>query len=208
MDEPQVEVLTDLAEANEVLTAAFLTDPGVDKLLGRDGACLRKLYDLIVPRMLRDPDSILLGVRNERGLASVAVCQGCSRQIPLWRMAIPALPMIWGMGLRRTRRMLKFGKELDENSPLRPGNLRLAILGTRPDAFGCGYGTALLRRLEQHALSRGLTAVYLEAASHHYPKRLYERHGYQTVKRFDTIAGSVDLMVKSLDDAATDARDG
>ena len=100
------------------------------------------------------------------------------------------------LGPRRTRLLIRFDAELRKHSPLRQDQLRLAILGTRPDAFGRGYGAALLKRVDEHAVSRNLPCVYLEAASQGYPRRLYERHGYRVEKEFECVAGPVIVMVK------------
>lgn len=199
MEHARVEVLTDVAEACDVLTAAFMTDTAVTEMFGGDEPSLRAVYNFIVPLMLKDSDSIMLGVRDGGGLACVAVCQGPTNDVPVWRMILAGLPIIWRMG-RRVRRLVRFGMEMERESPLRPGCLRLAFLGTRPDAFGRGYGSLLLHRLEEHALSRGIRSVYLEAETDHYPHKLYEKRGYRTDKHFECVAGPVDVMVKSLDD--------
>jgi ribosomal protein S18 acetylase RimI-like enzyme len=198
MDGPQVEVLTDVTEATDVLTDAFLTDRATRDLVAGDRRSLRRLYELMVPMMLRNPDSILLGIRDERGLASVAVCQGPGKDISLLKMTFLGFPLWWRMGRRRVGILWRFGVALHRHSPLRPNHLRLAILGTRPDAFGRGYGAALLKRIEQHAVSRNLHSTYLEADADGYPRRLYERHGYRVEKQFDTEIGSVIVMVKPL----------
>jgi GNAT superfamily N-acetyltransferase len=198
VDEPKIEVLTDLAEANDVLAAAFWTDPPTRALFTDGPAGLRAVYDLVVPMMLKDPASILLGVRDEHGLASVAVCQGPNTDVPLLPILIKGLPLLWRLGLRSTRLLLRFHRDLERHSPLRPGELRLAILGTRPDAFGRGYGAALLKRIDAHAVSHGLTRTYLEASRDGYPRRLYERHGYHVIKEFESVAGPIVVMLNPL----------
>ena len=196
MNVPTIEALTDLEPAFDVLAAAFSTDPGVRRVLGDGIGNLHALYALVVPEMLKNPDAVMLGIRDEQGLASAAVCQGPGKDLSALVMLVRGLPLAWRLGLRRTRVLLRFVQELDEHSPLREDQLRLAILGTRPDAFGRGYGTALLRAVDQHAIDRGLKAVYLEADNGHYPMKLYERFGYHTEKVFDSVAGPVALMVK------------
>jgi ribosomal protein S18 acetylase RimI-like enzyme len=56
----------------------------------------------------------------------------------------------------------------------------------------CGIGSALLRRLEDAARSRGGTSIYLETFSFQTPA-LYERNGYEVACRFD---GFPDRIVK------------
>jgi len=195
---PRVEELTDLAEANEVLAAAFWTDPMTRTLLGNDRRNLRTVYDLVVPLMLRNPGSILFGIRDEGGLASVAVCQGPGKEMPVLPMLIRGLPLAWRIGLRQVRTLMRFDKDMRKHSPLRKHQMRLAILGTRPDAFGRGYGAALLKRIDEHTLSQDLPNVYLEADRNGYPRRLYERHGYRVQKEFQSVAGAIVVMVKPL----------
>jgi len=198
MDAPPIEVLSDLAEANDVLAAAFSTDPDTRRILGDDVRHLRTMYDLIVPEMLKNPDSILLGIRDGDGLGSVAVCQGPGKDMSFWPIVIRGLPLAFRLGWRRTRVLIQFDREFKEHSPLRPDQLRLGILGTRPDVFGRGYGTALLTRIDEHVVSRGLVGVYLEAARDGYPRGIYERHGYLVEKEFASVAGPVVVMAKPL----------
>jgi len=199
MSSPKIEVLTDLDEACEVLAAAFSVDHAVREILKMDQGHLRPLYRMWVPLILKNPFSILFGIRDEqKDLASVAVCQGPGPEIPFWQSVVRGLPLAWHLGWRRTRLLIRLDKDVRRHSPLRPGHLRLVILGTRPEAFRRGYGSALLRRVDEHARSCGLAHVYLEADSHGQPKRLYQRHGYQTVKQFPSIGGSIDIMVKDL----------
>lgn len=196
MNAPPIETLTDYDAACEVLAAAFATDPNVRRTLGDNVSDLRALYALVVPEMLKNPDAILLGIRDERDLVSVAVCQGPGKDLSTWVMLVRGLPVMWRLGLRKTRFLLRLARQLEEHSPLREDQLRLAILGTRPDAFGHGYGTALLKAVDQHAIDRGLKGVYLEADDGHYPMKLYERFGYHTEKVFDSVAGTVAVMAK------------
>ncbi len=200
MPTPDIRVLTDLPAACEVLTAAFSTDPGTRELIGDRTEALRRLYDMVVPMMLVNPDAILLGAYDDEGLASVAVCQGPGKDLPLLPMIVRGLPLAWRLGWRRTRMLVRFFRAFEAGSPLRKDQLRLAILGTRPDAFGRGHGAALLQRVDQRARERGLPAVYLEAARDGYPRKLYERHGYRVEKEFDTVAGAIVVMVNSLVD--------
>jgi len=198
VSEPKVEVIKDLSEAYDVLADAFSVDRAAREVLGLGPRHLRALYEMWVPLLLRNPGSIVMGIRDEKGLASVAVCQGPGREPPLWRELLGGLPLVWRLGWHRMRLLMRLDQDFRRNSPLRPEHLRLTILGTRPAAFRRGYGSALLKRVDHHALACNLTKVYLEADSNGQPKQLYLRHGYMTVKQFDTFAGSVDVMVKML----------
>ncbi|MBN1342830.1 MAG: GNAT family N-acetyltransferase [Phycisphaerae bacterium] len=198
MVDSSIEVLTDTREATAVLAAAFAQDPAMIELFGDDVSNFRGVYDLVVPRMLGNPDSVLLGIRDDQGLVSAAVCQGPGKDPPQLPMLIRGLPMLWRLGPRRVRLLLRFDAQLRKHSPLRSDQLRLAILGTRPDAFGRGYGSALLRRIDEHARARGLGHVYLEAAKDGYQMRLYEKHGYRVEKSFDSVGGPVVVMAKPL----------
>ncbi len=199
MSEPRIETFEETDQACAVLTAAFATDPGVQGIFGDDHRSLRCLYDLVVPPMLRNPHSVLLGIRDDEGLASVAVCQGPGKEPPLLPMLIRGAPLMWRLGLRRVRKVLQFDRALREHSPLSTEWLRLAMLGTRPDVFGRGYGAALLRAIDDHARKEGLPSIYLEADAKGYPRRLYDRHGYRVTKEFETIAGPAIVMVKQLE---------
>jgi GNAT superfamily N-acetyltransferase len=200
MSEPpkEVEVLTDLTEAVDVLAAAFSVEKAVREVFKMDQQHLRMLYKMWVPTLLKNLGSIVFGIRDGKGLASVAVCQGPGPEPPLWRMTIKGLPMLWRLGLRRCLLLSRLDSDFRHFSPLRPAHIRLVILGTRPDAFRRGYGGALLKRVNEHALSCGFTKVYLEADSEGRPKRLYQRHGYKTIDQFKSVAGPIDIMVKYL----------
>jgi GNAT superfamily N-acetyltransferase len=198
MAEPTIEVLKDLPEACDTLAAAFSVERAVREVLGMGPQHLAALYRMWVPLLLENPASALFGIRDEQGLASVAVCQGPGRELPWWREAIRGLPMLRRLGWQRCRLLMRFSSDFRQHSPLRPGHLRLAILGTRPEAWRRGYGSALLGRVDQHALACDLTRVYLEADSDGDPKRLYERHGYKTLDQFSSFAGPIDIMVKTL----------
>lgn len=198
MGEPVIEELADLDEATEVLTAAFSTAPVPRRLFGDDLKALRALYTATVPLMLENPGSILLGLRDERGLASVAVCEGPGKETPLWRLVILGVPLTWRLGLRRMLFLKRFNRDLCAHSPLRPDQLHLYLIGTRPEAFGRGYGSALLERIHEHAISVNLSGVYLETARDGRSRRFYERHGYRVEKDFDCIAGPNIVMTKSL----------
>ncbi len=196
--EPSIEIPTDLPEVCEVLAQAFSVERAVREVFRLDVSQLRAMYTMYVPLLLENPGSIMFGVRSEQRLASVAVCQGPGREPPFWQELLKGLPILWRLGWRRCRLLMRLDRQFRQHSPLRPDHLRLVILGTRPEAFRRGYGSALLKRVDEHARSIGLNRVYLEADSHGGPKRLYLRHGYETVKQFDTPAGSIDIMVKTV----------
>ncbi len=198
MPEPTVEIVKDLSEVCDVLADAFSVDRAVHEVLGLERWHIRSIYDMFVPLLLGNPGSIVFGIRDETGLVSAAVCQGPGRQPPLWKEVIGGLPLLWKLRWRRLHQLLQLDRLFRQHSPLRPQHLRLALLGTRPAAFRRGYGSTLLRRIDQHALACKLPRVFLETDSLGQPKQLYRRHGYETVQQFDTFAGAVDIMVKTL----------
>jgi ribosomal protein S18 acetylase RimI-like enzyme len=197
-EEAKIEVLTDLTEAIGVLAAAFSVEKAVREVFKMDQQHLRMLYRIWVPTLLKNLGSIVFGIRDGKGLAGVAVCQGPGPEPPFWKMTVNGLPMLWRLGLRRCLLLSRLDSDFRLHSPLRPAHIRLAILGTRPDAFHRGYGSALLKRVSEHTLSCGFTKVYLEADSEGRPKRLYQKHGYKTVDQFKSVAGPIDIMVKNL----------
>ncbi len=198
MSEPTLEHITALGEANEVLTEAFATDRPTRELFAQDLRALRMAYDLIVPIILKNPHSICLGLREDARLVCTAICQGPGREPPVLPILLRGGPLMWRLGFGGVRRLLRFHKEFEQNSPLRPDALRLAIIGTRPEAFGRGHGWRILGHVEDHARACGLKEVYLEASADNYPRAIYARFGYAVTKQFDSVAGAIVVMVKPL----------
>lgn len=202
MAETSLERLTDLHEVSDVLTDAFSTDAPTREMFADDLKALRMAYDLIVPYMLTNPHSICFGLRKDATLVCTAVCQGPGKEPPILPILLRGGPLMWRLGFSGVRRLLQFHHQFEQNSPLRPDGLRLAIIGTRPSAFGCGHGWRMLGHIEDHARACGLKELYLEASAENYPRKIYERFGYAVVKEFDSIAGPMVVMVKPLTNAS------
>ncbi|KUI23378.1 hypothetical protein AU193_01085 [Mycobacterium sp. GA-1285] len=87
------------------------------------------------------------------------------------------------------QRQIELVEMLDEHHPSDP-HWYLAFMGVRPSLQGHGIGSVLLRAVLENADRNGVPA-YLEASC---PanKRLYERHGFETVREL-TVADSPPL---------------
>lgn len=168
--------------------------PSDDEALGRIlwEAFGRKMHPFLRPRGPQNPqifaDLLAAGALRRESARVVALAEGTPVGVCFVRLpGVPygAIPPMAGLALRHGgpwRALWTFFGLLMLDEPARPGVATITLLAVAPESRGQGAGGALLGTVEAEVRARGLHRLALHVIENNPARRLYERHGFRTLR--------------------------